>query len=124
MISAKPVATWGHKTVAWDAAKAEARAILEIIARTGQLITYSELSRKVKVITFQPDGHDFHGFLGQLSEESEIDSKGMISALVVRMEDGRPGKGFFALGKELGHDVSDPDVFWAGELKRVYRTFS
>ncbi len=124
MISAKPATTWGHKAAAWDAAKAEAKTVLERVAKAGQLISYSELSRKLRAITFQPEGYDFHGLLGQLSEESDTDSKGMISALVVRMENGRPGTGFFTLGKELGRDVSDGDAFWTAELKSVYRAFA
>ena len=117
--------TWGHSRDRWDKAKAEAWTILEKIAKTKRKpIFYSELNRKISAITFQPDGHDFHNMLGQLSEESDQDGKGLISALVVHKEDERPGNGFFTLAKELGRDVSDREKCWIAEVDRVYRAFN
>jgi len=119
------VLTWSHTRQLWEAAKTEARTILEKVAKDGgKPLYYSELSSKIFSITFQPDGHDFHGLLGQLSEESDAEGKGMISALVVRKENDRPGKGFFTLAKELKRDISDPEKCWSDELKRVYAAFS
>jgi hypothetical protein len=116
--------TWGHERGLWDKAKAEAQVVLEQIAKSkSRPIFYSELNRKISVINFQPDGHDFHGLLGQLSCESDNDSKGLISALVVRRENERPGHGFFTLAKELGRDISDLDKCWLTELERVYQAF-
>ena len=86
------IPTWGYKRELWEAAKAEARIVLQGIAKAGKLIYYSELTRKIISISFQPDGHDFHGLIGQLSEESDAEGKGMISALVVHKEDGQPGR--------------------------------
>jgi hypothetical protein len=118
------ISTWGHKEKVWEAAKAEARTILEEVARKKRRpMYYSELSSKITSITFQPDSHDLHGLLGQLSEDSEAEGKGMISALVVHKEDGRPGNGFFTLAKELGRDISDPEKCWLNELNRVYAAF-
>jgi hypothetical protein len=115
---------WGYRVELWNAAKAEAKSVLEKVAKAGSdLIFYSELNRKIISIRFEPDGHDFHGLLGQLSEESDEEGKGMISALVVHKEDRRPGKGFFTLAKALGRDVSDTDKCWADEVKRVYAAF-
>jgi hypothetical protein len=116
--------TWGHTLDRWDKAKAEAMTILEKIAKTkGKPIFYSQLNRKISAISFQPDGHDFHNMLGQLSEESDQDGKGLISALVVHKEDERPGAGFFTLAKALGRDVSDREKCWIAEVDIVYRAF-
>jgi hypothetical protein len=116
--------TWGHSQDRWDKAKGEAWTILARIAKTkGKPIFYSELNRKISAISFQPDGHDFHNMLGQLSEESDQDGKGLISALVVHKEDERPGNGFFTLAKELGRDVSDREKCWIAEVDRVYGAF-
>jgi hypothetical protein len=121
----KQVPTWGHRRELWDSAKTEAQTVLEKIAKEQGVISYSELARKIASINFQPDGHDFHGLLGQLSEESDADSKGMISALVVHKDPPQdPGRGFFNLAKDLGRDISDPVAFWSDELKRVYRSFA
>jgi hypothetical protein len=117
--------TWGHKRELWDAARAEARAVLEGIAKAKRKpIFYSDLTRRIVSINFQPDGHDFHALLGQLSEESDANDQGMLSALVVHKEDEQPGKGFFSLAKDLGRDISDPDKCWADELNLVYRAFA
>ncbi len=120
----QPLPTWGHKREAWDAAKAETQAVLVEIAKASKLIFYSELTRKIASINFQPDDHDFHRLLDQLSEESDAGGKGMISVLVVHMKDYRPGTGFFNLAKVLGRDISDLDKFWTEELSRVYRVFA
>ena len=118
-------ATWGHTLELWNAAMVEAKGELERVAKAGHApIFYSQLNRNIASISFEPDGHDFHGLLCQLSEESDQEGKGMISALVVRKEDGHPGKGFFTLAKTLGRDVSDADKCWSEELKRVYRAFA
>lgn len=120
----QPAPTWNHNRSTCEAAKAEALSVLTAKAKEKDpLISYSELNRRIFSINFQPDGHDYHDLLGQLSKESDADGKGMISALVVRMEDGQPGKGFFSLAKDLGRDVSDPITFWINELERVRRAF-
>jgi hypothetical protein len=117
-------ATWGHRRDLWDKAKVEAKTVLEKTAKAkGRPLFYSEISRKISAINFQPDGHDLHGLLGQLSEESDQDGKGLISALVVHKDDERPGNGFFTLAKELRRDISDREKCWVAELECVYRAF-
>jgi len=116
--------TYGHKHERWEAAKAEARRVLVERAKAEDLIRYGELSHKISAIRFEPDGHDFHHLLGQLSWESDSAGEGMISVLVCHKDgDGLPGSGFFSLAKELGRDVSDRVKCWSDETKRVYRAF-
>lgn len=46
----------------------------------------------------------------------------MLSALVVHKEgDMQPGPGFFDLAKRLGKDVTDIDMCWLSEFKKVHR---
>jgi hypothetical protein len=117
--------TWGHRKELWDKAKKETQTVLEKTAKAkSRPIFYGELSRNIFAINFQPDGHDFHGLLGQLSEESDQEGKGLISALVVHKEDERPGNGFFTLAQELGRDISDKEKCWIAELARVYRSYA
>ena len=112
---------FGHGRGAWQAAKQEAAKKLEAVAYAGDLIFYSELCRSISAIRFNPDGHDFHHLLGQLSLESDAAGGGMISALVVH-KNGRsgPGSGFFDLAGKLGRDIADRDACWADEVKRVH----
>src|SRR4051812_44654666 len=116
--------TWGYKREVWEAAKAEARQFLEEKAKARGWTSYSELSHQITAIKFEPDGHDFHNLLGQLSWESDAAGQGMISVLVRHLGgDGLPGNGFFTLAKELGRDVADRVKCWSDEMNRVHNAF-
>jgi hypothetical protein len=108
----------------WELAKDQAQKALTELASRQALTSYSELSRRITATAFEPEGYDFHYLLGELSEESEAEGKGMISVLVVHKEDGYPGKGFFVLAQQLGRDVTDRDRCFAEELGRVFRAYS
>ena len=107
----------------WQAAKAEAKAILIERARGTRLITYSDLAREVHSFHFEP--HDFRLFdlIGDISTEESVAGRGMLSALVVIKDENTPGSGFFELARKLGLDVKDQDVFWGKEVKRIYATW-
>jgi len=113
--------TFGHPRELWDAAKEEARRILAQTAKIPDVIEYGELTRKIRSIRFDPHGDDLRHFLGQLSWESDVAGRGMITAIVVHKHDQRPGTGFFTLAAELGRDISDPDKCWSQEVERVFR---
>lgn len=112
---------YGHEKRAWESAKSEAMKALRARARQETWIAYSELSRAIVSISFQPDGHDFHAMLGELSEESNAAGMGMISALVVHKDGDRlPGPGFFTLAKQLGRNTSDRVKCWSDEVALVF----
>ncbi len=92
-------------------------------AREESTLSYSALVKEIRSITFQP--HDFRLFhlLGRISKEEVAHGRGMLTAVVVRQEDGLPGQGFFQLAKELGFDASDQEAFWASELARVFKVW-
>jgi hypothetical protein len=104
----------------WDAAKAEARAILIDIARRGRTIAYSELVEQIPQIDLSAyDDRLFH-FLGEIGEAESLAGRGILTATVVhKSADRSPGGGFYELAKHLGKNVSDRDRFWIEELERV-----
>jgi len=111
---------FGLDMATWTAAKAEAMAILQEIARQKKLITYSDLAKEIRSAQFER--HDFRlfGLIGEISTEESDFGRGMLSALVVTQEEGMPGPGFFELAKKLGFDTRDQVAFWTNEVKRLY----
>ena len=115
--------TYGYPLSRWNAAKEEARQAMIAVAKAQTTICYSDLVQEITSIKFQ--AHDFTLFhlLGQASTEESQAGRGMLTAVVVRIEDGRPGEGFFDLARELGYDSSDRDDFWVSELNKVHSSW-
>lgn len=104
-----------------EKATEEAWRILIRTARAETTIAYSELAEQVQAIPLQSHSAAMDSILGDLSEEEDTYGRGMISVVVVHKEgDKRPGKGFFDLAKELGYDVSDRELLWVQQLKKVH----
>jgi hypothetical protein len=110
--------TYGFPADVWSKAKQEA---ICAIVRKRSPIFYSDLTKRIPSIAFGPHDYAFHYLLYEISKEEDAAGRGMISALVVRQDDGMPGQGFFDLAKELGRDVSDRIRCWDEEIKLVLR---
>ena len=109
----------------WQPAKEEIRRILISRAGAGQPpITYSELVVQLTSVTLEYFKDPLFHLLGEISEEESAAGRGMLSAMVVTAEDGRPGSGFFALGEDLGFDTSDPEKSWCSQMTEVYEYWS
>ncbi len=104
----------------WDAAKKEGRDILIECAKRQVLVIYTDFSRELRSVQLDPHGLPLAELLGQISREENESDGIMLSALVVHYEDGRPGKGFFELARELDREFNDPETFWIEEVKRVF----
>jgi alkylated DNA nucleotide flippase Atl1 len=64
--------------------------------------------------------------LGEIGEYEHTHNRPLLSAVVVRSDKEKPGKGFFTLARELGEleENIDEGTFWKREIKRVYDTWS
>ncbi len=113
-------AKYGHETAVWEKAKGEAVQEISSRARRQSTISYSELTQKIGSIAFGPSDYSFHYLLYEISREEDAAGRGLLSALVVRKEDGQPGQGFFDLAREMGRDVTDPMRAWTEEVKLVF----
>jgi len=116
--------TYGFPKAKWEDAKKQAQQAMVIAARQETAISYSELVKQIEAIHFEP--HDFNLFhlLGQISTKESEDGRGLLTAVVVRQEDGLPGQGFFQLARDLGLDPSDQEGFWISQLSNVYSSWS
>jgi hypothetical protein len=112
--------TFGFPPAQWELARDQARQVMIEIAKRRDTITYSELVEEVEAITFRPRDIRLFHMLGQISTAETDDGRGMLTAVVVRGDDGLPGNGFFVLAKELGFSFADSDSFWIDQLKVVY----
>ena len=115
--------TYGYAATDWESAKEQARQVMIVAAKNESTITYSELVNGISAIEFIP--HDFKLFhlLGQISMAEHLEGRGMLTAVVIRKEDGFPGQGFFDLAMELGLDSADQDKFWIQQLRDVFQAW-
>jgi hypothetical protein len=119
------VAKHGFTDMAWEAAKAEGKAVLAKCARDKKMISYTDFMYQIRSISFEtPYDSRLPQFLAEISMEEAKAGRGMMTALVVRKnDDQRPGAGFFELAECLGYDVSDPEKFWIEEVNRVFASW-
>ena len=114
---------YGYSLSDWENAKREMRNILIEIAKKQDTIPYSELVKRVQIISLEASSYGLADMLGEISTAEDATGRGMLSVVVVHKEDNLPGKGFFELAKILGRDVSDKEKFWVDEVKRVYSSW-
>lgn len=116
---------YGYELTVWSQAKEEMRQLLAERAKLRGMIPYSELVQQVQTIHFEPDDFAFHTMLGEISEEEDRNSRGMLSVIVVHKHgDMQPGPGFFELARKLGRDTSDILHCWIQELNKVHAYWS
>ncbi len=109
----------------WDEGKEEARRAIRDVASSRELIFYSDLVKRIRSCDLEPYGEPLAKMLGEISTEEDAAGFGLVTAVVVRKEDGRPGRGFFeTLARDRGRVFPDTeagrDRFWVEELERVY----
>lgn len=115
---------YGFPVEAWEAAKAQANALLEERARERRTITYAEICRAVSAVDLKPRSWAIMGFLNEICTEADAAYGIMLASLVVRADTGMPGDGYFRNAARLGRDVSDPEDYWRSEVERIYDVFA
>ena len=115
---------YGFPLDAWEAAKAQANALLMQVARDRGTITYAEICREVDAIELKPFSWAIMGFLNEICTEADAAHGIMLASLVVRTDTGMPGNGYFRNAARLGRDVSSPEGYWRSEVERIYHVFS
>ncbi|MCY4284691.1 MAG: hypothetical protein OXC65_05025 [Thiotrichales bacterium] len=123
---------FGFSKEEWELGKKVARnAMLSAAVRERRdslpnfTITYSELAPKINAratgFNLRAQDRRLYLMLDQISTEEHKAGRGMLSVVVVRKSDGRPGHKFFYLAKSLGHDTEDYEAFWQAELSKVHQ---
>jgi hypothetical protein len=103
---------YGHLLENWAAARAQMRAILVACARSGQMITYSDLSRSITAVHLPPYSYALSGMLAEICREEEAAGRPELAVLVVRKSDGRPGNGYFRAALARGLQEGDMEAYW------------
>lgn len=112
--------TCGFSESDWAAAKEEVKLILGDRVRQGfGPISYGELARQILVVEFHAHDPNLVELLRQVSMEEDLEGRGMLTAMVVLSETGRPGGGFFTLAGALGRNIEDRERCWVEEVARV-----
>ena len=119
--------THGQDAEAWARAKGEVRATLVERARHRALITYSELARNVTGVELPTEGWSGHLFwlLGQIAMDEAQAGRPLLSALVVRKQEGTPGLGFFQAAGNAGiGDGTESEALWVQEFIKAHRYYA
>ncbi len=114
----------GFSECAWEAAKAEARQAMIAVAARRVVIYYSELVNEIDACSLEAWSSSLAHMLGEISTEEHQAGRGMLTAVVVRKHDFKPGSGFFKLACTLGYHVDNQDAFWVEEFEKVYEIWS
>jgi len=113
----------------WDAAKAEALAVLlaQAQAKVKRPISYSELVSKITRLDLEPHSQQLAHMLGEISEETYKSTGVLLTALVVHKEDNLPGNGFFELAKRLGERFGADQLakltYWTCQFEKAIETY-
>ncbi|WP_294898939.1 hypothetical protein, partial [Sulfurospirillum sp. UBA4051] len=89
------------------------------------VITYSELAGEISSASFEAHDPRLFRLLEEISREENALGHGILSVIVVHKDgDGKSGKGFFELAKDLDRDTTDLLKCWISELNKVYEYWS
>ena len=91
------------------------RDLLVDVAGRGDTVTYEEVRAETGIVG------DLVPALRALSEAEADAGRGLLTAVVVRADTGRPGAGWFRLAADRGRDVTDPESAWMAERARLER---
>lgn len=93
------------------------------VARRGDTTYYSAIAPFASLdMSSEADRISISDYLNQISRREYLDGRPLLSAVVTRKGENRPGKGFFDLARELGlHNKRSDDRYWARELGRVHQ---
>ena len=87
--------------------------------RLGRTITYSELAKQILSIKVEPHSYAMNALLDETSKEEDAARRSILTALVVRKEDGVPAEGFWESARDIGRQWTDKDAMWASEVSRA-----
>lgn len=101
---------------------------LKAIARQkGKPTGYNFVFKIMKLIPGNHAASEAGYMLGEVSEQTHLAGKPMLSALIINQQLGIPGAGFFELAVLLGKlpdgaNDQDKKAFWKKELAAIYNT--
>ncbi len=119
------MAKFGYTQSQWDRAKEEATEAMIARAKVRGMLTYTDLTRAISAIRFNPEDYALADLLGEIATDEDAAGRGMLTVLVVhKVGDMEPGRGFYELARQLGRTITDPVKFWIEELHFVHATWA
>jgi len=107
----------------WKMVRSEIRSILVDVAASEGTITYSDLVSGVTSAKLEANQYALFEMLGEISWEESKAGRGMLTAVVISKDSNLPGPGFFGVAEELGYTITDRDLFWVEELRKVHSSW-
>ena len=97
---------YGIPVDTWDKAKKEARqALIEVASHRGTIF-YSDLVKRITSCDLEPYGDPLAKMLGETSTAEDTAGSGLLTAVVVLKDSGRPGRGFSTNWREIAGETS------------------
>jgi hypothetical protein len=111
--------------VQWNDIRAEMRAIMIEVAKSGQTITYSELCALLKTAYLHYHSPLLTQLLIEIGSAEARAGRPVLPAVVVGKQSGMPGAGYFKVDS-AGEDseITDPKARWEADLQRVFEYWS
>lgn len=102
--------------------KEEVRDLLIQLARTRQIVTYSDFVMMLQTVHLHPHSFIFAHLLRQVCGEEEEKGSGVLCALVVSKATGIPGAGYFRRGdvQDTEMDPDDLEGRWRADVEAVF----
>ena len=120
--------THGRTTEQWEELIAVASDFLKKVARLKRITTYTDLNRELEAKASQPS-FDFSSPEGRNAMGDLLGDVVMLSALVMYLNENKPGAGFYNLAVYLGllaPDASseEKEEFWVEQSRAVYSAYA
>jgi hypothetical protein len=108
----------------WLAALSETRGAILEAAYERRMTWYGEVASKVESITVEPYSALMNHLLGGIFEaECEAGRPALTSIVTHKDGDKEPGLGFYEMARSLGYRFSEPFVFWAEQVQKVFTLY-
>lgn len=99
---------------------------LIMIAKAKRTVSYSEIGMQIGLIVdIMGQKYELYRLLGEVAEFENEKGHPMLTALVIKIKDNQPGKGFYTKAIKFGllknhEDEKAKYAFWVKELKKVH----
>ena len=116
--------TLGFSAKEWADAREALLSMLVDAAVSRSTVTYGEVARRAFGGRVSARSSALMDLLGEVDSALDVERGIMIASLVVRVDTGMPGEGYFHFAaEELGRSVDHPRAFWQAEVERVWDAY-
>jgi hypothetical protein len=117
-------AQFGLSDELWRSAVDEVRAAILEAAYERRMTWYGEIASQVSSVNVDPYSSLMNHLLGAVFEEEyEAGRPALTSIVTHKYGDKEPGSGFYEMARVLGHRFTEPYLFWAEQVQRVFTKY-